>query len=129
MCETCKELKAQIAELEYALANAVWVSHDEMLNLSRLLRMSRSQATIVMALYKRHPHALQGAELNLLTPQYEVPSPRLDEHTRSENTIRVQVHKIREKFGKDFIESQVGDGGGYRLSERARAMVGAALNK
>lgn len=125
MCEHCAEKDVYIAELEKALTGAVWPRTDDAAALVMSLKLSPQQAELVGLLYRAGARALSVVDLEAALKKT---------YPNSERTLKlvhVVIRMIRERLGKDFIETNKCDwrdiGVGYNLSNDARRRVARVL--
>lgn len=113
--ERIAELEAENAYLRSELGLSV--RHGHVHALCRELSLTRSQATILLAL-----KAAGGR--GLTREQVDERTPRSHGRPRSGFTVRAFVYQIRQKLGSDVIDSMPG---GYRLTPAGAAVLDAVL--
>lgn len=121
---TLEQALERIADLEDQLAHCIYARPYDVAKLQRALSVTLSQAYIVSALY-RTSMPLTTTDLDTLVPSTQNNRCRKDPEFRGDKTIQVQIHLLRRKYGRTFIETQ--HEMGYRLSDAGRGRVREAL--
>lgn len=115
--ERIAELEERVAYLESELGLAI--TADQLHQLRRVLNVTPSHAHFLLALHRCRGRSLSVDQLDERIP---VIVGRGDE---VRYTIRVFAFQIRQRLGSDVLETVRG---GYRLTSRGMALVGAALS-
>lgn len=119
MCPRC-------AELEKALEGAIYVTDAETRMLCRVLRLSPSEARILMLLYKARGVPLTVEELDTGLPAGRGSQAlRVDPEFRTMKTITLHIHRMRKQLGPDVIGTTYATG--YWLGGRGKTLVDAAV--
>jgi len=116
MCVRCEDLEEEVAYLrrELAIANAQDVTD----RLRRHFRLSGQQATVLAALYNARGR-------NLTQDFLEDIAPPIHGHDRQPKHMQVQICNIRNKVGRQAIETSYG--AGYRITDLGRLLCDEAL--
>lgn len=126
-CAGCRERDELIRELEEALEGSAYVRRGEAGKITAALRVSEQQANVILLLYRTGINWMPSRDLLVALPASDHPGPkgRVDPDIRCEGFISPVIHKVRTRWGRDFVESQ--NGSGYRLSAEGRARVAEIL--
>lgn len=119
-CACCAQKDVLIAELEAALAGAIYVTDKEARRLSHRLGISKTQAHLVALIYHNPDGRLTAFELEQCLPSA---SDRQGERTH--NIVSVMARRIREQLGPDFLLPSRQRG--YGLTAKARTLVAKIL--
>lgn len=113
--ERIAELQAEVAYLRSELGLSI--RHGHVHALCRELKVTRSQATVLLVLRAANSRGLTLEQLDERIPQTHG-------RPRAGFTVRVFIYQIRKQLGADVIDSMVG---GYRLSSSGFALLDTIL--